>query len=1101
MNSKAPLGLKPQCCFDGGRRLRLLGACFLAIIVLSLPARGQSFAPYGLDASTLHLWHLNETGAPAADAVTSGTNNLPLQGLLGGATLTGTGSLSRFGGALLLNTGTNTGGILLAAPALADGAGDDVPFTFANPSTGAFTFEAIVKFDSSFNPLSSSASARNMEIISMENDGSLPRNFQFRFVSRTTNDVSSGLGPHLEFTSLRGGTAETLSAYLPASGSNAPNNTDWFHVAVTYDPSVSDTAYWNLYFYWTKLTTSATTAAVADYWHLSQALATTAGDFALGNEARGTPGEGFVGMIDEVRISGTARAANAMMPSNYDSDGDGMPDAWERKYFGNLAQTASGDFEGDGITNLQEYQNGTDPTVDNNPDKDRDGLPDAWEMQYFNTLSYSGSDDPDKDGYTNAQEYAGGSNPNFAASTPNDTDGDGLPDAWEKTYFGKLTYGPNDDPDGDGYTNAQEYAAGTNPNSALSNPADTDGNGLNDAWEMKNFGHLGVDPAADPDGDWFTNLQESQAATDPNDSTSVPPGLKTRLVPVTDGTDVASSGYGYAATDINSIAYICNGLRTLGNQQFLTFYGRHQANSSYAYNNTIWVARRTVGTKKWEVFRTGDPSVGPAFTANAITDDHDTIAFGIDGEGYMHLSWGMHNSGTNSAGTVNGDGLYHYARSTAPVTGTNAITFGADTHNLTGNETEVTYPQFLTMPNGDLLYFYRVGGAGGGSGNGNSYWNRYSLATHTWSNVLVSGTTPVPLIDGISYSYNGYPNMPCMDANGNLYVAWTWRYSPAFETNENIAFAKSSDFGVTWKRWSNGSTYTLPLAEKYVSGTTPSTNNVAEQVLNIAQNSSLINQAGMCLDDQGVPVLATWWAPGAFSTNTGSTGSGNNQRQYMIAFPSSSGTTWTTRQVSNRTLDAASFIDTSATYVRDLGRPVALCDKQGRILVLYRDNHNSGGLTVAYSQTRATDPNRLVWTTLELSGTNLGALEPVVDLARWQRDNVLEVIHQSSKYTAHNGLTYAPPANSASPIGVFEWDEAAYFAPPKLHVVPVSQNTQLSWNSIPGYSYRLWTSMDMTNWTALSTFTGNGTTLSYTHNGGATGVKRFWKLEVREGSF
>jgi hypothetical protein len=42
-------------------------------------------------------------------------------------------------------------------------------------------------------------------------------------------------------------------------------------------------------------------------------------------------------------------------------------------------------------------------------------------------------------------------------------DGDNLPDAWEIQKFGVLTYGDNDDPDGDGLTNLQEYSAGTHP--------------------------------------------------------------------------------------------------------------------------------------------------------------------------------------------------------------------------------------------------------------------------------------------------------------------------------------------------------------------------------------------------------------------------------------------------------------------------------------------------------------------------------------------------------------------------------------------------------------------------------------------------------------
>jgi hypothetical protein len=49
--------------------------------------------------------------------------------------------------------------------------------------------------------------------------------------------------------------------------------------------------------------------------------------------------------------------------SKLDIDGDGLPDLWERNYFGNLNQGANDDFDGDGFTNLQEYLNGTDPTV------------------------------------------------------------------------------------------------------------------------------------------------------------------------------------------------------------------------------------------------------------------------------------------------------------------------------------------------------------------------------------------------------------------------------------------------------------------------------------------------------------------------------------------------------------------------------------------------------------------------------------------------------------------------------------------------------------------------------------------------------------------
>lgn len=56
-----------------------------------------------------------------------------------------------------------------------------------------------------------------------------------------------------------------------------------------------------------------------------------------------------------------------------------------------------------------------------------------------------------------------------------DRDGDGLPDAWELANFGDLSFGPTDDPDGDGFSNVVELARGHSPNKLrvlLSNTAD-----------------------------------------------------------------------------------------------------------------------------------------------------------------------------------------------------------------------------------------------------------------------------------------------------------------------------------------------------------------------------------------------------------------------------------------------------------------------------------------------------------------------------------------------------------------------------------------------------------------------------------------------------
>ncbi|MBK1723349.1 hypothetical protein [Thiocystis violacea] len=50
-----------------------------------------------------------------------------------------------------------------------------------------------------------------------------------------------------------------------------------------------------------------------------------------------------------------------------DEDLDGLPDAWEREYFGSTSARPEQDSDGDGLTNLEEYQMGTDPRDPDDP--------------------------------------------------------------------------------------------------------------------------------------------------------------------------------------------------------------------------------------------------------------------------------------------------------------------------------------------------------------------------------------------------------------------------------------------------------------------------------------------------------------------------------------------------------------------------------------------------------------------------------------------------------------------------------------------------------------------------------------------------------------
>jgi hypothetical protein len=61
-----------------------------------------------------------------------------------------------------------------------------------------------------------------------------------------------------------------------------------------------------------------------------------------------------------------------------DIDNDYLPDDWEIEHFGNLNESAMNDTDNDGLTNLEEYQEGTDPNL---ADTDGDGISDGDEVE------------------------------------------------------------------------------------------------------------------------------------------------------------------------------------------------------------------------------------------------------------------------------------------------------------------------------------------------------------------------------------------------------------------------------------------------------------------------------------------------------------------------------------------------------------------------------------------------------------------------------------------------------------------------------------------------------------------------------------------------
>ena len=996
------------------RTRRLLTLC-----LASAPAHGAITGPYTMDANTVHLFHLDEAAGSttAANSVPGGASAIAYDGgpILNHGSNPQTAVSSALGAAAGVVSFTSAASI--SAPDLGIGLDKNGSGGFqigtATSSPDAIAHSTLSGPGGTFTLEAMiklpSITGSTREILSTDSEFA-NRGFQFRI----------GTGGTLEFNFIATSGAPVTAA-IPLGGTHAFNAANWYHTAVTHDGTTTR-------LYWTLVDPAVTAANLLTASTTETTTGSVTGLLVIGNEARitGNSSEALLGLIDEVRISSVARADDQFIFKQ----------------------------------------------IDLGTDADNDLLPDAWEqlqVPFLATLSGLGGADHDLDGASDLAEYQAGSDPDNALSTPADTDADALPDATELAWFGNLSQTSTGDPDGDGESNATEIANGSAPNHRASKSTDTDADFLPDAWEHSHFASLATNGGSDPDGDGFGNLQESTAATAPADPASRPPGTAVKLVPLDDG-NPATSDFGYAgASAINTVSFVRSSLKTIGNQQFVTWYGRHQHDAAAPFNNTIWIGRRTLGTSQWEVFR------HPTFTANNIADGHDVISYGIDGDGYMHLSWGMH-----------GD-AFHYSRSTTPVTGSAPIVLGPDT-TMTGRENSVTYPQFLKLPDGDLLYLFREVT----SGNGDTFLNRYDTATRTWDNVHRSGSTQLPFIKGTGWTpnYNAYPNMPQLGGDGDdLFLTWCWRYnsdSPAgeagYQTNNNFAFGRSNDAGLTWQRH-DGTPYVLPVSRNGESGNHAT---AAQHIVTIPEGSSLINQASMCLDRTGNPVIASWWAPEAPA---------NHRRQYMVAFRHDNGS-WQIRPVSNRTLNPTTT-KYSESAVRDLGRSIVVNDDSDRVIVAYRDDAGDNGLTISHSLPKAQDPDRLVWIEFDLTRDNLGNFEPIIDNELWDRDRQLHFLYQQSQ-----GEGYVPPANTADRISVLEWDANHYFShAPQVTVAMAGGQITLTCPSEPSWTYRLWSSIDLDDWQPVETRGGTGENLVFTHPAAEGGSKRFWRIEFVEGGF
>ena len=394
----------------------------------------------------------------------------------------------------------------------------------------------------------------------------------------------------------------------------------------------------------------------------------------------------------------------------------------------------------------------------------------------------------------------------------------------------------------------------------------------------------------------------------PARGTDAPP----TLVPVAEG---------WAKTSVNAVIFRRNSVVTHGAQQYVAFYDAE---------SRVVLARRTHGSDTWEIRTT-------PYRGNT-RDAHNTIAIAVDGEGVLHMAWDHHG------------GKLHYCHSVAA----GSLELTVELSMVGAREDRVTYPEFYSMPDGDLLFLYRDGA----SGNGNLMLNRWDLATRAWHRVQDG------LLDGEGQR-NAYWQF-ARDATGGLHLSWVWRETGDVATNHDLGYARSSDGGVTWTR-STGEPYQLPITAAN-----------AEYACRIPQRSELINQTSMCTDARGHPYIATYWRP-----------EGTEVPQYMLVHHD--GVAWHVAQVTQRTTPFT--LAGGGTKRIPISRPQVAAKAVGtatRAYMLFRDIERGRRVSVAICD----DLDEGAWRIEDLTPDTVGMWEPSYDPTHWERSGELHVFVQ-----------------------------------------------------------------------------------------------------------
>jgi len=404
---------------------------------------------------------------------------------------------------------------------------------------------------------------------------------------------------------------------------------------------------------------------------------------------------------------------------------------------------------------------------------------------------------------------------------------------------------------------------------------------------------------------------------------------------------------GWAGNSINTAVFRKNSLTSWNEFQFVAFY------DSYG---SVVLGRRRHGDTEFTLKKT--------FYSGNIYDAHNSISIIADSYGFLHLSWGQHNT------------PLQYCRSLEP--GSLDL---SPAMSMTGQlEDRVTYPEFYRLPNGNLIFLYRDGQ----SGNGNLVVNNYDKNQRKWERLhgsLING-------EGLRNAYW----QACVDRKGVIHLSWVWRETPDVASNHDLCYARSRDGGKTWER-SDGKKYGLPITAE-----------TAEYAWRIPQQQELINQTSMSADDDGNPFIATYWREAS-----------SDVPQYHLVYYHKS--QWQHLAFNFRKMPFT--LSGGGTKKIPIARPQVVVQGSGsetKPTLIFRDAERDNKVSII----RVENLKEKKWAVYDLSTTPFEAWEPTLDVDVWNKQKVLNLFVQNVEQADAEGVV----ETSSKPIYILEWDPA-----------------------------------------------------------------------------